>query len=255
MLTAEGEELFSYARQILDMTETAENRLRNIAEGRLGHIRIAAISSSSDELASCLALYCKRFPLIQVDVDLVDCATMMRAMNHNEYDYYFAVEAMLPVGSQFNQLVINHDRLHLFAHRDIAPHLDMNDWATIGRYPFVSVPRSDLVLSSRTRNIFKKKGCSPRVINYYNRAESVILSVNAGVGLAILPSALGRIYSRPNVVTLPIDGDDAESTSIVAWEPEHATAASLKFLEVVRELFPEEDSSKTDAADAIPPLN
>jgi DNA-binding transcriptional LysR family regulator len=238
VLTAEGEELYTYARQILDMAQTAENRLRNIAEGRLGHIRVAAISSSSDELSNCLGLYCQRFPLIQVDVDLVDCAAMMRAMTRDEYDFYFAVEAMLPVVNRYEKIVVNRDRLHLFAHRDIAPTLDMNDWETIGRYPFVSVPRSDIVLSNRIRNIFKQKGCAPRVVNYYNRAESVIISVNAGVGLAILPSALGRIYSRPNVVTLPIDGDDAESISIIAWEPNPSTAAAVKFLEVIRELYP-----------------
>jgi DNA-binding transcriptional LysR family regulator len=147
---------------------------------------------------------------------------------------------MLPVANPYERLVVNRDRLHLFAHCDIAPKLDMNDWDTIGRYPFVSVPRSDLVLSGRIRNIFKQKGCAPRVVNYYNRAESVIISVNAGVGLAILPSALGRIYSRPNVVTLPIDGDDAESISIIAWEPGPSTAAAVKFLEVIRELYPDD---------------
>ena len=41
LLTTEGQEFISYAEKLLAVQMEAENRLRNMAKGRRGHIRIA----------------------------------------------------------------------------------------------------------------------------------------------------------------------------------------------------------------------
>ena len=46
-LTAEGKEFVNYATQILSLEAEAENRLRNISEGRNGYLRVAMLSSAA----------------------------------------------------------------------------------------------------------------------------------------------------------------------------------------------------------------
>ena len=47
VLTDAGRELLPYVQEILSIKDRAETRMRNMAEGTVGHIRIAALSSAS----------------------------------------------------------------------------------------------------------------------------------------------------------------------------------------------------------------
>ena len=137
----------------------------------------------------------------------------------------------------YEHIIIFKDRLELFVNKNIEASIDLDDWSTVGKQPFVSVPQSDARLSDQVRLICKNRGIKPHIINYYNRAESVVLSVNAGIGIAILPGELGTLYQRPNVVTLPIDGEDAELISVFAWKAGKSTIACNIFKDIVLSTF------------------
>lgn len=244
-LTSEGQAFLTYAVQMIDMAQNAKNRIKNISEGRTGHIRIAALSSTTLILSECLAIFSKRYPLIQVDINILEGSDFIDAFNKNnvttpdyeKYDFFFMTKAMLPKVNQYKYTITGNYQLHLYVHCDDAAFINMSDWSTIEKYPFVSVSQSEYVLTKRIEEIFKNRGCSPRIVNYYNRAESVIISVNAQIGVAILPPSLAHIYYRPNVVTLPIEGEDAYVSSIIACNKETLSAAAIKFDEVVNQLF------------------
>lgn len=235
-LTQEGEEFLPYVKQILEISSSASNRIQNMAEGRWGHIRIASLSSTSNQLSDCLSRLYKEHASIQVDVDLLEGSGMIDALQKGDYDFYFSVENMI-TESGYEHIMIHRDRLELFVNKEIADTIDMADWTTVARHPFVSVPQSDARLSSQVRLICKNRGIKPHIINYYNRAESVVLSVNAGIGIAILPGELGLLYQRPNVVTLPIEGNDADLISVFAWKTGNMTTACQIFKDIVLTVF------------------
>lgn len=236
-LTEAGEEFLPYVKQLLEIASVAENRIQNMAEGRWGHIRIAALSSTSSQLSDCLIRLYAAYPSIQVDVDLLEGSEMISGLQKGNYDFYFSVENMVTEDKAYDHITIFKDRLQLFVNKDIAQTIDLSDWETVGQHPFVSVLQSDARLSSQVRLICKNRGIKPHIINYYNRAESVVLSVNAGIGIAILPGELAHLYQRPNVVTLPIDGEDAELISVFAWKTGKMTTACTIFKNLVLELF------------------
>ncbi len=224
-LTQEGDEFLLYVKQILEISSVAENRIQNMAEGRWGHIRIAALSSTSSQLSDCLIKLYKEHPAIQVDVDLLEGSEMISALQNGGYDFYFSVEHMVTDDKGYDYIVIHKDKLALFVNKDILDTIDLSDWTTVARHPFVSVPQSDARLSNQVRLICKNRGVKPHIINFYNRAESVVLSVNAGIGIAILPGELEHLYQRPNVVTLPITGNDTDLISVFAWKTGKMTTA------------------------------
>ncbi len=231
-LTPEGQEFIGYANRMLMLQMEAENRLRNISAGRSGYIHIAMLSSAAELFSKCLTEFSKQQPDVQVDVDIKEGAEMIRDISQSAYDIYFANRYMMPENDTVEYTVTGTEHLHLFVHRDIAQSIDLNDWSTLQKHHFVSVPETDFTLSGQIKNICLKRGIVPDVINYYNRADTLLLAVNSGIGMAILPPALKYFYNFPNVVSMMIDGNDAAIHSVVAWHKNRENPDAQKFLEL-----------------------
>jgi DNA-binding transcriptional LysR family regulator len=237
-MTGAGLEFLEYADNILDIAEMAENRIRNIAKGRSGIVRIASLSSSAFELSECLALFARSYPLVQVDIDFIMGSSQIKALTRNEYDFFFTSKNMLPDESGYEYVIASRYQLHLFIRKSDAPKVDMEDWSTVQRFPFVSMPQSDVSLTDQITTICRNRQCAPRIVNRYNRVEAIIVSVNAGVGVAILPPSLNTYYPWAGVTALPIPGEDAAGVSIIAWNKAIASSAVQVFKETVLRLFP-----------------
>jgi DNA-binding transcriptional LysR family regulator len=208
----------------------AESRLRNISEGRRGYIHIAMLSSAAELFSACLAEFSRAQPDVQVDVDIKEGAEMMKAISQSAYDIYFANRYMMPESDIIDYLITGTYQLHLFVHRDIADTIDISDWSTLRNYRFVSVPEMDFALSGQIKSICAHRGITPDIINYYNRADTLFLAVNSNIGMTILPPGLSYSYNLPNVVSMPITGEDAMINSVVAWHRNRSNPDAQKFL-------------------------
>ena len=215
-LSEEGMEFLKYAGEALKVISAGENRIQNMAQGRKGHIRIAALSSITYPLRVCLGMLYQNYPEIQVHVDILEGSELMTAAQKDDYDFYFSIGDMISYPN-YASVPISEDALELFANTANMDSIDISDWSTVERHPFTSIRKSDAWLTNRIRHICRNRGIVPNIINYYNRADAVILSVDAGIGIAILPGELKRLYQRPNVATLPISGEDAQLTYVIAW--------------------------------------
>ena len=229
-LTPEGKEFVSYAKQLLSLQAEAENRLRNISEGRRGYIKVAMLSSAAGYFTVCLEEFLNRYPGVQVNVDLLEGAEMTAALGQNNYDLYFAHQHMVPENEIVEYRSLGSNHLHLFVNKSVLDYIDMNDWSTLAKYHFVSTPAQDFTLSGQINKICANRGIVPDIINYYNRADMAVLAINSGVGISILPPHLKYFYNCPNVVTLPIDGDDAKITMVVAWQRNTGNPDVQRFL-------------------------
>ena len=236
-LTAEGLEFLPYAVRALETLGSAEMRLQNMAQGRTGHVRVASLSSMAGELSDCLVQLYRKYPSIQVDIDLLEGTDLVNSIRKGSYDFYFSNSEMLSGAANYTYKPVSHDRLELYINKNIADIIDVNDWSTLKDFPFVSIARSDAWLTGRISRICKNRGVTPNIINYYNRAESAIISVNAGIGISVLPSALYKLYRLPDVVTLPIPGDDTDIVRVFAWKQAQSTTASLLFKEIAFEVL------------------
>jgi len=237
VLTEEGLEFLQYADQALKVISTGETRIRNMSQGRTGHIRIAALSSTTKHLGACLARLYELHTAIQVDVDLLEGNDLVNALQKGLYDFFFLIGDMLANTDDYESEPIFKDTLELFINNNIIDSIDVSDWKTVACHPFVSVYRADAWLTNRIRLICKNRGIVPNIINYYNRAEAAVLSVNTGVGIAILPGELKNLYQRPNVTALPIIGEDAEISYSFAWKQGSRSTASDLFKDLVMAMY------------------
>lgn len=240
-LSEEGLEFLKYASEALEVISAGENRIQNMAQGRRGHIRIAALSSITYLLRTCLEMLYRNYPEIQADVDILEGSELMNAAQRDDYDFYFSISDMISYPN-YASIPISEDALELFVNTAMLGSIDISDWSTVERHPFTSIRKSDAWLTNRIRHICRNRGIVPNIINYYNRADAVILSVDAGIGLAILPGELKRLYQHPNVATLRIPGEDAQVTYVIAWRKAKNTKAFNIFKDIAlsQQLHPAE---------------
>jgi len=231
-LTPEGVAFISYANQMLSLQTDAENRLKNMAEGRRGFLKIAMLSSAVELFSECLAEFNRENRNVQINVDLIEGIEMTTAVAQQTYDIYFALEHMLQQSDTVEYITNETSNMHLFVHKDMVSDIDMSDWRTLQKYHFCSAPDSEFTLSSKINTICANRGVHPDVINYYNRAGTILLAVNSGVGIAVLPERLQDYFQFPNVVALPIEGEDAKITSVVAWNKTNGNPDIRKFVEL-----------------------
>ena len=233
-LTPEGKEFVAYANQILSLETEAESRLRSISEGRRGYIRIAILSSAAKLFSLCLEEFVQKYPGAQVNVDTLEGADMIAAMNECAYDVYFAHEHMVSSGGGIDYFVIDTSYLDLIVPQSIANQIDMDDWSNLSGYHFAAAIETGFSLSGQIRRICQNRGITPDIINYYNRADTVLLAVNSGVGVSILPHSLVSFFSLPNIVAFPIESGDALVNSIVGWNHNGSNPEVAKFLSLKR---------------------
>ena len=236
-LTPAGTEYVNYAARILELQTAAELRLRNLAANRPGYVRVAMLSSAAGLFSRALRAFSQRWPRVQVDVSMLEGGEMLRAISGLDYDLYFANEPMMPhQGGQLEYAVTGSSQLHLFVHRDMAPSVQMDDWpGTVGIHPFVSMQASDFTLSSQINQICANRGIRPDIINYYNRADMLLLSVASGSGVAILPPEVTAFRNQSEVVALTIPGEDAVLRSVVAWKGNSTNQDADNFRDVALE--------------------
>ena len=154
---------------------------------------------------------------------------MISAMDQCAYDVYFAHEHMVSgSNSSIDYFVVNTSYLNLVVPRTVADQINMNDWSNLAKYRFASA------LEAGFRRICQNRGITPDITNYYNRADTVLLAVNSGVGISILPASLVEFYSLPNIVAFPIESGDALLNSIIGWNHSGSNPEVARFLSVSR---------------------
>ena len=164
---------------------------------------------------------------------MMEGSEMLRAISRLDYDLYFANEPMLPRQSEkLSYAVTGVSQLHLFVNRAELPGIDMEDWATIGRLRFESMQASDFTLSGQIDRICRNRNIQPDIINCYNRADMLLLGVDSGAGVAILPPEVAALKCPENVIALPIKGDDASLRSVVAWKMDSENAEADRFRDI-----------------------
>ena len=237
-LTETGQALLPRALEILELDEKTELEIRQLDQGRTGNLSISALSTSSAPLSKCLSVFSARYPDIITDISFTSGRSQAQVMNENKYDFYFAVKEMVPQGDTFDYLVSNTDHLCMAFPADHPLADQPLDFEKLKDERFICISAQDgPVLSQEIDHVCRTRGYEPNVVCQYDRAEAVLLSVSAGIGISIIPEALKNAAYSENVRFVRIPGRDAERTYVIAWRRDSSNPAARIFLDVVKELY------------------
>lgn len=238
IITDAGKELLPNAVEMVELAEKTAFRIKQMETGHCGHISISALTTSSAAVSKCLAVFSKRWPDIMVDITFTTGRSQVVAMNEAKYDFQFAVQEMVPEGDTYDCIVSHTDYLcvafptdHPMAGRPL-------DFSKLQGERFIGVSETDgPALYNIIQKVCQARHFKPNVVCQFDRAEAVLLSVGAGVGISIIPEAVSRVFYADNVSFSRIPEADAIRTYVVAWHKNMTNPSARLFLEVVRELY------------------
>lgn len=237
VMTDQGREFLPYAMDIVETAEKAAFRLGQRESGAAGKISIAALTTSSQVLSRCLTRFSERCPDVTIDITFTSGRSQVIAMNEARYDFHFAVEEMVPKGSAFEYLRSNTDHLCVAFPAGHPLAGEPLDFSRLKGERFVAVSETDgPALYGEIMKVCRARHYTPSVCCKYDRAEAVLLSVGAGMGISIIPEAISKVFYSENVVFKRIEGEDALRTYVVAWHRELLNPAARLFLETVKEI-------------------
>lgn len=236
-LTDEGAALLPYALDILSSVESAQFLMQRFKDGAKGQIAISAVSTCSAVLTDCLGIFFEKYPSVVVDVTLNNGKDQVTAMTGSKYDFHFAHVDMLPANDSLDWVVTNKERMVLVVPKG-------HRLTTMGKLDFenlrderfiISLEPGRPLLHNQILDICRAHGYEPNIINRYDKVESVLLAVNAGLGISIMPEALPKIFFPNSLDIIPIEDMDTDREYIAAWPKNLVNPSAKLFLEVVKE--------------------
>ena len=235
-LTEEGNSFMPYAMDMLRTADSAVILMQQMGQKK-GHLSVATVSTSAPVLIKCLDVFFKRYPDIAVDVTLNNGREQVMAMREERHDFHFAYSAMLPENGRLDYLLTHTDKLVLVVpkgHRLKALPLD---FAELKNERFlISYEAGYPLLYNHILDVCRVHDYTPENMKRFDKAESVLLAISAGLGVSIMPSALPAQYFTNSVDIVPIDDLESRRSYIAAW-PRSTTNPSVElFLEVIREV-------------------
>ena len=226
-LTDEGRIFLPYAQEIADAARKGTYAVKQIHEGMAGRLSIAVVSASQQYLSDALAAFHEKYPDIMVDLTHISSGESLMDDTDAPYDFWFIYRDMLLDSENFEYLKTHKETLALVKSAKAAQPLSSEKSILISE-------EADPILYMQAMNYCRTHRFTPQITNTFDDVSSVILSVNAGLGVSFLPSSL---LKDADVSKLEINTLDEESYTIdciAAWKSSLLNPAAALFLETLK---------------------
>jgi DNA-binding transcriptional LysR family regulator len=239
-LTEVGAVLLEDARRILDMVKRSKDRIRQIAHGEIGRLRIGFQSATCRQhvVSESFHRLRARCPMVELTILPMTGLAMEEALRNGEIDggfFYFAGAPGLASRCLYvDNWVLAVPRTHLLAG------FGSLKLRNLAAEDFIWLPRSvNPLLYDRMFAACAKAGLTPRIVQEAFDEPMVLNLVSVGLGIAFV---LASIPWEPdgNVAVKPVADFDVPTELRVVWNPDNANPALGRFLAIVDELCPAE---------------
>ena len=237
-LTGEGEFFFPIARKIVDDIHDASLDIVRYKQGKMGKISIFVTETCRVAFQRCIAVFSKNNPGVLVDTMIMSSPTQAETIISGEYDICFTLETLVKSSGRFDCLTTHQDRLCLVLPESIPLPENMKDFSFLNDVPFIGLhPTNSIFLHNDTQQIFQKKGFTPHLVNRYNRMDEVLLSVNAGLGFAILPSSIISYNPSRSINSIQLEDGGYSVDYVAAWRKDNRNGAAELFVSTIKSIY------------------
>lgn len=233
--TEAGKEYLVYVRQILSTMSNANIRMKNLADGRYCHIRIAAVPTSVRHLIHDLDLtssVASSFEL-QIDVEIFEGPDLVNTFVNDNYDFYYTTKDQIESRDDFDYIEIGKGSLMLYLNSNYAQAVEKNGFDEISHLPLISLPLIDVQLASPIKRLIDINNIPIKFINYYKRTESVLIAVSAGLGASIMPDSITDYYNYNDLHTFELEGGHDCIDYVFAWRCNSSSTACKLFTDAI----------------------
>lgn len=226
-LTDEGRIFLPYAQEIADAARKGTYAVKQIHEGMAGRLSIAVVSASQQYLSDALAAFHEKYPDIMVDLTHISSGESLMDDTDAPYDFWFIYRDMLLDSENFEYLKTHKETLALVKSAKAAQPLSSEKFILISE-------EADPILYMQAMNYCRTHRFTPQITNTFDDVSSVILSVNAGLGVSFLPSSLLRDADVSKLEINTLDKESYTIDCIAAWKSSLLNPAAALFLEILK---------------------
>lgn len=205
-LTPAGQAFAGSAGELLGSYEQAVSNARKLAEGRTGRVKVGILSQYGYGVFSeVLGVYRETYSDVKVDFSYVDCQEVERLLNSGKID--------LALGPYWEFSEARNLRVEKLLADSICAVVRKDDPLARGIAGPEELAERDIILFAekntpnmhrQVREEWRGYGLDPRRIVAAETFDNILLMVEAGQGLAVLPSRFGgRLNENLRVVELP----------------------------------------------------
>lgn len=233
-LTVVGREFLGRARAILAAASEAREKVRAMARGEEGGLRVGFIGPASlSRLPEAIRNFREANPRITIELSALSTSEQMPKLRADELDVSF-VRLFGHDSTGLSRMLFLREPYAL-ALPEGHP-LAEQDWVSIQQLrgvPMIFYPRTQQpALYTSLMGCFHKAGFSPNIVQEVNTEQSTVALVATGLGVALLPSSSAEA-KRAGVVYRPVDGHFPHWEITAVWKKRRESALLSRFLDMV----------------------
>jgi DNA-binding transcriptional LysR family regulator len=235
-LTPAGEVLLPLAKRILSDVETARLQVHELAELRRGRLRLGATPSlCTGPLAHALSSFRARYPGIQLIIDESGSRDLVRQLAEGAIDLAMITSPAHRGDPILDTVPILREQLTVAVPRGMEFDLDAFRIEDLRDRPLVMF-REGYDLRSMTLTACQRAGFQPRFAIEGGEMDAVLSFVEAGIGIAVVPSMV--LQSRPGLRGVPFVPPPPTRTIALAHRTDvHPTRAAEEFRSTLLQLL------------------
>src|SRR6266571_4020875 len=235
-LTPEGQSFLVDAKRVLELSEEIVDSVRHFSRHELAPLNIGYVANLFyDLLPVSLASFQRSFPTVPINLFDMTCGDQFRALQDGKIDLGFVGlrEPIEERGLQFRPIasyetVAAVAKNNPLAKKSVINLKELKSMFFIGMSE-ASFPGYRRWLTQTCRTV----GFSPKVLQDADIGRTVIQSVAAGLGVALLPDQVKKL-PHDNVVFRPLT-PTVMTESCIAWKAENRSAALKAYVHIVKE--------------------
>jgi DNA-binding transcriptional LysR family regulator len=239
-LTAAGHAFLREAKAILAHAEQSKLVAKRAAQGEIGSLSIGCFSSAvANFLPELLREYRRRFPAVRVHLFELTPEQQLQALAREKIDVGFTRPLAGEPGKAFVQERVYRDRLVLaLPEAHVLAQAKGVRLEKLAEENFVMFKRSEAAeLVDQMTALCAQAGFSPRVVSEPPMMPTVLLTVAAGIGVALVPGCV-RNLGQSGVSFVPLRPASPPIDLVVMRPKGEVLPTVAAWMELVRERTP-----------------
>ncbi|MEH7252395.1 LysR family transcriptional regulator [Neobacillus niacini] len=219
-LTEAGTVFLKDAKEVLKKLDESIENAHHAEEGLIGTINIGLLSVPvRDFLPLLIRKFRRKYPKVTIRLNYYHVGKIIEKLKDDQLDIAFTLSLGLQSigGLEYKTLwtqphcIIMHQD-HPFANRKSINIAELAKDSFVMLEREVSPPGFDLLLAACNNH-----GFSPNLVNTASHIEAVLMMVDAGIGITILPKYF-QSSASPTLRFINIEGDDHKVDILASWK-------------------------------------
>lgn len=232
-LTPAGKVFLNDAIEIVNKSEEALKRAKKAAVGEVGQLSVGFLNAPvKNFLPDLVKEFRKKYRYIQINLNHYQTGQIVEKLKNDEVDIAFTMSFIPQDLTEWESLTLFSQPYCVFMNQE--HHLAGKESVSIydlEQEPFVMLDRKESPQRyDHLFRLFTKHGFLPNIVVQAERIETVLMFVEAGLGIAVLPKHL-KVYVNPSLRFVKIEEWNHTVDIVVAWKKTNPNPSITLFLD------------------------